>query len=353
MTAPSLATAAIAGILAGLWLLMRGFGSYRTASRIADTGTSVIATMAAGEVRIAGVIEATELTLVSPLQSERCVYYRAVIRERDDPGDLGADFEEERAVGFAVRDGSGSIRVFPRNARWDAPTVFEGATGVLGEEPPGLRFRTGAGVDMAEPDRATAIARLLTVRPVTDDGVHPLLRGPREGRRRYEEARLAPGDRVTIVGRAMPFGDLADPEEADVAIGGALSEDDPEVAMNIAEAREAGMLVDDPATAWGNAAIPGFGIGRPVRMPSLDPAAAAPALASAEEAARVERTFHIAPETLVLASAPGVPLLVAHGLPGVAVDRHQDRFLMGLLGAMLAIGSAIGLALLATGGLVA
>lgn len=42
---------ALAGMLAGLGLLWRGFGGYRTASRIADTGTSTIASMAAGDGR--------------------------------------------------------------------------------------------------------------------------------------------------------------------------------------------------------------------------------------------------------------------------------------------------------------
>jgi hypothetical protein len=350
MTEPSLAAAAIAGILAGLWLLARGFGGYRTATRIADTGTSAIATMAAGEVRVAGTIEAMELTLVSPLQSEPCVYYRAVIRGSDGTSELSAEFDEERGVGFAVRDGSGSVRVFPRNARWDAPVRFEASTGAFGDEPPGLRLRMGAAVDLAEPDRATAIARLLTVRRVSDDGAHPLLRGRHEGGRRYEEARLAAGDPITVVGRAMPAGDLDDPLEADVALGSGLPHDDPEVAMNIAEARAAGLLKADPAEAWGNAAIPGFGIGRPVRPPELDPAAERPVLAAAEEAERSRRTFHIAPETLVLAGAPGVPLLIAHGVPGTAVERHQDRFALGLLGAVLAIASAVGLALVVSGG---
>ena len=39
----------------------------------------------------------------------------------------------------------------------------------------------------------------------------------------------------------------------------------------------------------------------------------------------------------MLASAPGVPLLVAHGTPGAAVERHEGRFLLGLVGAVLAI----------------
>jgi len=67
-------------------------------------------------------------------------------------------------------------------------------------------------------------------------------------------------------------------------------------------------------------------------------------------AVRIERRFTIAPHTLVLASAPDVPLLIAHGLPGVAAGRNQDVFVIGLLGAVLAIGSAIGLALVLSGG---
>jgi len=44
--------------------------------------------------------------------------------------------------------------------------------------------------------------------------------------------------------------------------------------MDIAEARAAGMLVGDPDDAWGNAALPRFGIGRPVSPPHRDPGAA-------------------------------------------------------------------------------
>lgn len=63
----------------------------------------------------------------------------------------------------------------------------------------------------------------------------------------------------------------------------------------------------------GNAAIPGFGIGRPVRPPELDPGAAP-------------------------------PLLISLGAPAAAVNREEERFVVGLLGAVLAIGSAVILA---------
>ncbi|MEO8571024.1 MAG: hypothetical protein ABI553_04925, partial [Chloroflexota bacterium] len=67
------------GVAVGLVLLARGFGGYRTLIRVADTSTSPIASIAAGEVRVSGVIEPAELTLVSLLQSVSCVYYRSVV----------------------------------------------------------------------------------------------------------------------------------------------------------------------------------------------------------------------------------------------------------------------------------
>jgi hypothetical protein len=156
---------------------------------------------------------------------------------------------------------------------------------------------------------------------------------------------LEPGDAATIVGRAVPFSDLADPAGANLGDGSGTSLDDPEVAADLAEARAAGTLADDAATAWGNAAIPGFGIGRPVVEPEIDPAANPLPLASADEAARTERTFEIAPESLVLATSDDVPLLIAYGEPGAVVQRGQLRLMVGLLGAVLAIASAMVMAI--------
>jgi len=351
---PQIALLAAAGVVAGLWLLIRGMTGYGDATRLGDTATSRIASIAAGEVQVSGVIESAELTLISPLQSATCVYYRSTVDDGGDGPDLGAAFDEERAVGFRVRDATGDIRVFPRGARWDAPIHLDEATGVMGDEPPGLRLRTGTAVAETGLGREAAIAALLTV-PVAPTSTLSILGGSvrslygsGSGRRhRYREALFVPGDAITIVGRALPFADLADPTEADVEVGAGLAGDDPEVAGDIAEARSVGLLEDSPEEAWGNAAIPGFGIGRPVRPPELDPAANSLPIASPTEAAAAERRFAIAPETLVMASAPGVPLLIAHGAPGVAVERQRDRFLIGLLGAVVAIASAMALALMA------
>nr|MBA2718567.1 hypothetical protein [Chloroflexota bacterium] len=107
-----------------------------------------------------------------------------------------------------------------------------------------------------------------------------------------------------------------------------------------------------PEEAWGNAAIPGFGIGQPIRPPELDPAATPPPpVTDPGLAARVAATFEIDPEALVLAASEEVPLWIALGAPAVVTARHDGQFLLGLVGAVVAIGSAMSLALLLDGGL--
>jgi hypothetical protein len=73
-------------------------------------------------------------------------------------------------------------------------------------------------------------------------------------------------------------------------------------------------------------------------------------LADGEDAARAEGTFTIAAETLVVAAATDVPLLIAYGIPGAAVERHENRFILGLLGAVIAIASAVAFAVMLGGG---
>ena len=346
----------IVGFGTGIALLIRGFISYRAAGRIGDTATSRVATLAAGEVRVTGVIEPAELTLISLLQSEPCVYFRSAVGGDDGLGDaLGDDGHvlEERAVGFAVRDASGTIRVFPHDARVEAPVRWEDRTGMLGDEPPGLRWRLGSAFGPNEGDREAAAAALLEIHdPVADPSLTPAGRLDAGSRRRtYRESRLEPGDQVTILGQALPFSDLAHPAEADVGGTADPSADggDPEIAADLAAARAAGTLLTDPDAAWGNAAIPGFGIGRPVRPATIDPAATPLRPAGPEAAARAKRTFTIAPETLVLASIDDAPLLVTYGSPVAVVERERWRFVQGLLGGALAIGALAIAALLVTG----
>jgi hypothetical protein len=173
--------------------------------------------------------------------------------------------------------------------------------------------------------------------------------GLAKGRRHYEERRLAPGDIVTIVGSAVPFHDIDDPATAD-RDEPTLALDDPEVARNVAEARAAGLLKASADEAWGNAAIPGFGIGRPARAPELDPEARPLPVAPAEESTAAAAIFDIAPGELVMAASPDNPLIVRAGSPGEAVARDQGALTQGLVGAALAIVAAIVLALAVQGG---
>jgi hypothetical protein len=339
-----------AGVVAGLVLLVRGMIDYRSLLRVADTSTSMIDSVAAGEVRISGTIEPAEMTLVSLLQSVPCVFYRATVSGGRDRIRPKAGYTEERSIGFRVRDTSGTVRVFPRGARFDAPVRFAGETDSDGDDPPGLNVRrTGSTVAYPE-DRALAADALLHVHdPEHDDWPLPSEILEQGGSRSYNETRLEPGDPVTIVGRAAPFSDLPDPTSADTGTGSDPLLDDPEIAADLAAARASGSLADDPATAWGNAAIAGFGIGRPVSAPVIDPAAHRLTIAGPEEAARTEEIFAIAPETLILAASAEVPLLIAFGTPGQVGGRNQTRFLIGLLGAILAIASAMVLAIVVNG----
>jgi len=347
------------GIAVGLAVLARGMASQRRASRIGDTATSTIRAVAAGEVRISGLVEAAELTLTSPLQSRPCIYYRSSVEETDGQWEHTV-FDEERAVGFRLRDDGGEVRVFPRGARWAVPERYDERLGALDDEPTGLRLRSGGIYGPATFDRTTRIAELLTVHPPTEEP--PGLTGGGLGavnaaglaRRRYREARIEPGDVVTIVGLALPFDQLSDPEEADLAIDGGLDaaggSGDPVVTADLEEARGSGALETDPDAAWGNAAIPGFGIGRPARAPELDPAARPLAVASEAESDEARRRVDIPPECLVVAAGSDVELLVSVGTPDAAVDREETRFLVGLLGAILAIASAVALATSLSGG---
>ncbi len=346
----TLALIAGAGIIVGIVLLVRGFNGYLVAGRIRGTAASRISSIAVGEVLVTGAVEPAEVLLVSPLQSAECVFYRSRIIEASD-GDGRDLYRDDRAVGFRVRDASGAVRVFPRGARFDVPDRFDGTSGEFGD-PAGLLLRSGPVYAPGPEDREARIADLLTVhRPEASSLVGsagtPLSFG--RGRRHYREARIEPGDVVTVVGRVLPFADLGDPADANLLDGSDVGSDDPEIAGDLAEARAAGLLAASPDDAWGNAAIPGFGIGRPVRPPELDPEAHPLPLATAEAAARAEATFAIAPETLILASSADAPLGVSLGAPASVAARGDWQFLVGLFGAILAIGAAVGLALVVNG----
>ncbi len=344
---------AAVGVVVGLVLLGRGFLGYRAAGLISGTSVSRIASLAVGEVLVSGTAEPIELTLVSPLQSVPCIYYRARITESSNDESREV-FKEDRAVGFRVRDASGTVRVFPGSARFDVPDRYDESTSVWGAGPTGLQLRTGPVFAPGPEDREAQIAALLTVRrpdhwSLFDRSGMPL--STTNHRSRYREARIEAGDIVTVMGRVLPFAELEDPTGANLVDGTELDGADPEIAADLAEARAAGLLAATPEDAWGNAAIEGFGIGKPVRAPELDPAANPPPPPDPALAARADAAFEIAPDALIMATSEEVPMLISLGAPTQVAARADRQFVLGLVGGALAVVSAMALAIVVQSGI--
>ena len=70
-----------AGFVGGAVLLARGMLLWRGRERVADIASSQVSALAAGEARLTGTAQPVALTLVSPLQSRPCLYYRARVTE--------------------------------------------------------------------------------------------------------------------------------------------------------------------------------------------------------------------------------------------------------------------------------
>ena len=111
-----LVVAALA-VLGGLQLLFRGLRSYLRGGDLSSVGTSRIASLNAGLVRVTGTIEAP-ITIQS-YHGFPCVYYRAERRKEDRQADDDSSAIVERSIEFDVRDDSGRIHVMPHAAQWD------------------------------------------------------------------------------------------------------------------------------------------------------------------------------------------------------------------------------------------
>ena len=107
---------AVAAVAGGLGLLLRGLRSYLRGGDLVSIGTSSIATLGAGLVRVTGTIEAP-ITITS-YYGFPCVYYRAEPQKKDE-ADAERSQTVERSIEFDVRDDSGRMHVMPRAAQWD------------------------------------------------------------------------------------------------------------------------------------------------------------------------------------------------------------------------------------------
>jgi hypothetical protein len=353
----------LAGLIGGVVLFVRGLMAYKRDRLISSVATSSLDGIAAGEVRVSGVIEAIEQTLISPLQSKPCVWYRARVEQAGDNGRVLLD--EERAQEFRITNDTGELRVVPRGARWEIHPVFDESDSIGGGEPPGLERRTGATYrevveedpnKMSEVERSAAAQALLTVQTpiaganaegwaVADGnwGTGVGLSATRS--KHYREARLEPGDTVTIIGQALPWGDVK----------GQLHAFDPStnvesaIADDVAAAREMGTLAASPEEAWGNAMIPGFGIGVPTAEPELHPDAD-PIEASGPEAHEDALAKYVIPdEELVLSRGEKGEMAVYLGSPDAATLHHDFAFALGVLGVFMAVFCTFALGAILTG----
>ena len=351
---------ALAGLIGGIVLFVRGLVAYRRDRQISSVATSSLDGIAAGEVRVSGVVEPVNGTLISPLQSEPCVWYRAKVETTGDNSRVL--MAEERSREFRIKNETGEIRVVPRGARWEIGAVFDERTSLTGAEPMGLNRRSGSRFALAERDpehmtdveRETAAQALLTVqRPVAatptadwDQGGGSFFAAQRSQGRRYQEARLEPGQTVTILGQAWPWGEVQEvvlaPNPSDNVAR--------DIAGDIAWARETGTLATSPEEAWGNAAIPGFGIGSPTTEPELHPEAQQPEVPedpSVHDDALAK--YDIPDEELVLSRGLTGGMAVYLGTPQAATTHHDSAFMLGIVGAVMAALSAFGLGAMLTG----
>lgn len=355
----------LAGFVGGIALFARGLVAYRRDRLVSSVATSTIAGIAAGEVRITGKVVVDGSALVSPIQSKPCVWFRSKIEDTSENG--GVLLNEERARPFFVDDGEARIRVVPRGARWEVGIDFDESTSFMGDEPVGLERRTGPAHTIITPDdpdamsgsqREVAIKSLLTVRPAADPAVAGgygsgsglatgFGLGAASGGRRYREARLEPGDVVTIIGQALVWSDVKSAMHAwdpSTNIESAIADD-------LAAARAAGILAGSPEEAWGNAAIPGFGIGMPSEAPDLHPDAHEPTVADAETAAAYERRHDIPDDDLVITRGDRGDMAIYDGAPAAATMHHDFAFALGVMGALMAVFCALGMGAILSGNL--
>ncbi len=115
---------------------------------------------------------------------------------------------------------------------------------------------------------------------------------------------------MTILGQAWPWSEVRE-----VLLTWNPGDNiETDIAGDIAYARETGTLASSPEEAWGNAAIPGFGIGAPTAQPDLDPRAHQPEVPGEEIHQAALARYDIPEEELVL----------SRGLRGGMVDLSRD-----------------------------
>ena len=230
---------------------------------------------------------------------------------------------------------TGELRVFPRDARIDAPERWRRPVGharrAAARAGAADRGRRSAPPSPTRPRRSTTSCAVHVRRTGAADGwwdaasgASPIATGRRASSpATWSRSSARPSPSATWATRPVPTWAWA-------RAGSRTTRRSRRTSPR--RARQAPWPTIRP-TAWGNAAIPGLrhrparAAGRPstrarTRCPSAD----------AADAARVERTFEIAPDTLVVAAVPDGPAPDrlrqpgrGHGAPGGPVPRRPAR----------------------------
>jgi len=115
------------GTLAGLYLFFHGFQLLQRKRWIEDTPITKIAAAAIGPVKVFG--KATgPYTLLSPLASVDCYYYRAIAwsgRDSDDGQEPHGRATETLFTPLFVEDETGCLMVDPRSAAIELPAAYD------------------------------------------------------------------------------------------------------------------------------------------------------------------------------------------------------------------------------------
>lgn len=117
----------VSGVIADLYLFLRGFRLLHQKKWIEDTPVAKIGAAAMGQVKVFGKVTGP-YTLLSPLAGTDCYYYRAVAwsggesRYESVPGGRAT---ETLFAPFFVEDESGRVMVDPRGAQIELPADFD------------------------------------------------------------------------------------------------------------------------------------------------------------------------------------------------------------------------------------
>lgn len=176
MIALEAAAWATAGLAAGPWLYWRGFRTLRTRRLIANTPTARIRSMAMGLVEINGAVEPRS-TVIAPFSGKPCAYWE---------------------VDVALRSRRGH-RIVHRNQS-GSPFYLSDETGVALVYPHGAECRINYGTE--------EVCSGLMLPPCYAEymDAHSSLVGrlARIGQLRFRERRLEAGQRVYVLGTAIP-----------------------------------------------------------------------------------------------------------------------------------------------------